>query len=104
MFNEMMMRATQTGEYFFNDKDKGVKTIRKTPFQKYIEQRSYKISPNKTLTNFKEIKENFIVMKAKRGENSRNSRINFNMTSTAFSSPKIEPSPRKLTERMLRKS
>lgn len=103
MFNEMMIKATQTGEYFFNDQDKGVKTIRKTPFQKYIEQRSYKMSPNKTLTNFKDLKENFIVMRGKKEETSRNSRLKLNMTSTAFSSPKVESSPRKLTERMFMK-
>ena len=61
------------------------------------------MSPNKNLTDFKDLKDNFIVMRGKKGESLRSSRLKLNMTSTAFNSPKVESSPRKLTERMFMK-
>jgi hypothetical protein len=102
-FNEMFLKETKTGEYFFNEKETGGKPVIKTPFQKYIEQRSYKMSPNKTLTNFRDLKENFMIKRGKRGESSRTSGVKLNTTSTGFNSPQVSDSPRKLTERVFRK-
>ncbi len=88
-FNEMFVKATKTSEYFSNDKIGGTKPAVKTQFQKYIEQRSCRMSPNKTLTNFQDLKENFLGKRGKRGESSRNSRIKLNTTSKGFNSQQV---------------
>jgi hypothetical protein len=85
----MFLKAAKKSEYVFNDKDGGTKAAVKTPFQKYIEQRSCRMSPNKTLTNFQDLKENFLVKRGKRGESSRNSSIKLNTTSTGFNSQQV---------------
>ncbi len=88
-FNEMFLKETKTGEYFFNDKETGAKPAIMTPFQKFIEQKSNKMSPNKTSTNFRDLKENFMIKRGRRGESSRNSGVRLNTTSTGFNSPQF---------------
>jgi phage FluMu protein Com len=77
------MNQTSNGS-FKNNTESNIKMLLKTPFQKYIEQKSKKVSLNNTMTNFKES----MTSRQKSTLMSQNSRNNFNFTSTAFNSPK----------------